>query len=61
MAVDAEIAPGVVPHVVGIGQGLVHERLGAEAGALLGASFGHDHASPCASCADASAMAALTS
>ena len=44
MAIDAEIAPGVVPHMVGVGHGLVHERLGAETGALLGASLGHDHA-----------------
>ena len=61
MAIDAEIPPGVVPHMSGVGHGLIHERLGAETRALLRASLGHDHAPPRASCAATPAMAAFTS
>jgi hypothetical protein len=61
MAIDAEIPPGIVPHMSGVGHGLIYERLGAETRALLRASLGHDHALPRASCAATPAMAAFTS
>src|SRR5260370_24031718 len=61
VAVDAEVAPGVVPHVSGVGHGLVHEGLGAEPGTLLRAPLGHDQAPQRASCGAAPLAAAFTS